>query len=137
MSQIAGTRNRCSNVGSGLCPSEQSGVELILASDLSDDEPEYRFTEDPRLRTSESAKLFAITIRRESHMLNLYKSSVFRLRSRDAGRFSPERLRAVDTFWDTLTDAERYKSNCRHYRESTHSYPSGVLAKHTRFFASI
>jgi hypothetical protein len=58
-------------------PSGQSESN-ILASDLSDDENEYRFTEDPRLRTSESAKLFAVTIRRESHMLVLAKITICR-----------------------------------------------------------
>ena len=83
-------------------PSGQPGVELIVASDLLEDEPEYRFTDDPRLRSPEGARRLAKILQSRFPVLNLSQSSVVRLRSRDAGRLSLERLSALDAFWDTL-----------------------------------
>ena len=77
-------------------------MQLILASDLLEDEPEYRFTDDPRLRTPEEAKRLATRVQKQFPGLKFSKLSVLRMRSKDAGKLSPERSKAVDAVWSEL-----------------------------------
>jgi hypothetical protein len=73
---------------------------LVVLSDFLEDDGRYRFTSDPRLAKTATARQRATRLRRE-HGFTLAGVEVYlgALESTDFARLGPERRRAVRSFW--------------------------------------
>jgi hypothetical protein len=79
---------------------------IVILSDFIEDDPQYHFAKDRRLRDEESARRFALSPSQSSKGLTGIKVYLGGLASRDLRKLPKERREAIRTFWETFLIAQ-------------------------------